>query len=1098
MTARLVAWMGPLLIVSACATQLWAQGNLPSIETSLLAESAQSIADEAKKKGDAKKGALLFHSPSLACANCHANGAGVVADDSVGPHLAKFEDRPSDQELIESILKPSAKIRRGYETIRVLTTEGQVSVGVLISQSDDRVVMRDPSTRRVVTFEGDEIEQAAVSDISVMPAGLVNQLSGRQSFLDLLRYLMEIRDGGPARAQALQPAADLLAVQPLPEYESHVDHAGLIRGLDEEAFERGAAIYSRLCVNCHGTIDEPGSLPTSLRFGSGTFKNGSGPFAMYQTLTHGFGLMTAQRWMVPKQKYDVIHYIREAYLREHNPSQYASISKDYLASLPSGDTFGPEPVELTPWRQMDYGPNLIATYEIGDDGRNFAYKGNAIRLDEGPGGISQGKHRIIYDLDTMRVAAAYSGEGFIDWNGINFNGAHGVHPRIVGEVAFENLTGPGWANPATGDFEDNRLVGRDDRRYGPLPKAWMRYHGMYVDGPGTYLQYSVGDREITERPAVEERVGIVDFQRHFDVAASNQMLKLQVAQFTRMGTSLRYEVSADGRAMILSYEDPKASDESSKERTMIVAVSGGDGAAFEWTVVDDRVVLTIPSSDNVTRFIVHQASITDKPDHPSLKGSTLAQSLVAQSFPSDFVSRNDASSRRWSGLLTTDIEETSTTGPFAIDIIRHPDNNPWYCRMRLTGFDFFQDAQNAAVCDWDGNVWLVRGLGGKKVTWQRIASGLFQPLGLKIVNEVIYVTCRDQICRLHDLDGDGEIDFYENFNNDHQVTEHFHEFAMGLQTDEQGNFYYAKSARHARVAVVPHHGTLLKVSYDGEKTEIVATGFRAANGVCLNDDGTFFVTDQEGHWNPKNRINWVRKGGFYGNMMGYHDVTDSSDEAMDPPLCWITNEFDRSPSELLWVPRGHWGPLSGSLLNFSYGYGKIYVVPHETKGERMQGGMIELPIPQFPTGVMRGRFNASDKHLYAAGMFAWAGNQEQNGGFYRIRYTGEPVHLPVALKAQAQTITLQLSGEIDAASVDVESFDVSSWSLKRTKNYGSEHHDVQELEVASAKVLDDNRTIELTIPKLAPAWCMEIVYSIRTSDGRPLEGKLHHTVHSLE
>ncbi len=101
---------------------------------------------------------------------------------------------------------------------------------------------------------------------------------------------------------------------------------------------------------------------------------------------------------------------------------------------------------------------------------------------------------------------------------------------------------------------------------------------------------------------------------------------------------------------------------------------------------------------------------------------------------------------------------------------------------------------------------------------------------------------------LHDLNGDGETDFYECFNNDHQVTEHFHEFAMGLQTDAEGNFYYAKAARHALKAVVPHHGTLLRVSKDGSKTDILATGFRAPNGVCVNPDGTFFLTDQEGFW----------------------------------------------------------------------------------------------------------------------------------------------------------------------------------------------------------------------------------------------------------
>jgi hypothetical protein len=36
---------------------------------------------------------------------------------------------------------------------------------------------------------------------------------------------------------------------------------------------------------------------------------------------------------------------------------------------------------------------------------------------------------------------------------------------------------------------------------------------------------------------------------------------------------------------------------------------------------------------------------------------------------------------------------------------------------------------------------------------------------------------------------------------------------------------------------------------------------------------------------------------------------------MEPPLCWITNAFDRSPAELLWVESDRWGPLQGALLN---------------------------------------------------------------------------------------------------------------------------------------------------------------------------------------
>ena len=146
---------------------------------------------------------------------------------------------------------------------------------------------------------------------------------------------------------------------------------------------------------------------------------------------------------------------------------------------------------------------------------------------------------------------------------------------------------------------------------------------------------------------------------------------------------------------------------------------------------------------------------------------------------------------------------------------------------------------------------------------------------------------------------------------------------------------------HGLPALVPQHGTLLRVSKDGTRTEILATGFRAPNGVCLNPDGTFFLSDQEGFWTPKNRINWVKPGGFYGNMWGYHDVTDTSDSAMEPPVCWITNAMDRSPAELVWVEseQAAWKPLRGALLSLSYGNGKIFVVPHEVVGGQMQGGV---------------------------------------------------------------------------------------------------------------------------------------------------------------
>ena len=367
-----------------------------------------------------------------------------------------------------------------------------------------------------------------------MPSGQVAMLASRQQFLDLIRYLIDVRDGGALRAKELEPPASLYAIR-IPEYESDIDHAAMISELDSRAFKRGQAIYERLCVNCHGTHDKPGSLPTSLRFASGQFRNGSDPHTMYQTLTRGFGMMVAQTWMVPQQKYDVIHYVREAYLKSHNPTQHFPVTDQYLAGLPKGKSRGPEPSLNEPWITMDYGPSLVNTYEIGSDASNFAYKGIAVRLDPGPGGISRGQSWMVFDHDTMRVAAAWTGQGFIDWHGIHMDGRHNIHPRIKGDVHFSNPTGPGWAEPESGSFVDPRLRGRDDRRYGPLPRPWAHLKGIYHHGQKTIIEYTIGNSLVRELPglaasAKDDPASSPVFTRTFNIGPRSHDMILQVAR----------------------------------------------------------------------------------------------------------------------------------------------------------------------------------------------------------------------------------------------------------------------------------------------------------------------------------------------------------------------------------------------------------------------------------------------------------------------------------------------------------------------------------------------------------------------------------------
>ncbi len=726
--------------------------------------------------------------------------------------------------------------------------------------------LSDDEARQLSAGKGDSVNTPMVNWMPPAPvATLANGIAGVPTRIALSTSGgAEIRD---AWVQALGEA----------------DHAKIISRWSEESLAEGGRIYNMLCVTCHGTMTQEGSMPTSRHFQREPFKNGSDPFRQFQTLTQGYGLMMPMPMFSPEQRYATLHYIRETFVAPHNKGELFAIDDAYLASLPRGmRTLEKQKAGEDPSRQfekMNFGPVLDWTYQVAPN--NIAYKGIAVRLDAGDGGVSKGRAWMVYDHDTMRLATAVTGS-FIDWKCVAFDGSHNTHASLTGERLFANPVGPGWANPQNGSWEDTRFRGRDGKPYGPLPHEWMRYLVMYLHGQRVIQSYIIGDASVLDAPELIDYGQHPIFVRTLNVGKSSHDLKLRLAP--------------DSDAVQI--------------RVSVAALKPESEGGFQ--------VLAIPAGSTPVNLRIAMTKGTD--------AATLEALLKGAQMPLDLGTLTHGGAPRWPQVVTTQGIQGNDDGPFATDIITHPESaaNPWQSWMRLTGFDFFADGERAAVCTWMGDVWIVEGvakqpLGGLK--WHRIATGLFQPLGLKIVNDVIHVTCRDQIARLHDLNGDGEIDFIECFNNDQQVTEHFHEFAMGLQTDAQGNFYYAKSARHALPAIVPQHGTLLRVSADGLRTDILASGFRAANGVCLNPDGTFFVTDQEGHWTPKNRINLVHGKGpteFFGNMFGYHDVTDESDAAMQQPLCWITNAFDRSPSELLWVPKdAKWGPLNGSLLNLS-------------------------------------------------------------------------------------------------------------------------------------------------------------------------------------
>jgi hypothetical protein len=326
--------------------------------------------------------------------------------------------------------------------------------------------------------------------------------------------------------------------------------------------------------------------------------------------------------------------------------------------------------------------------------------------------------------------------------------------------------------------------------------------------------------------------------------------------------------------------------------------------------------------------------------------------------------------------------------------------------------------------------------------------------------------CRDQITRLHDLNSDGEADFYENFNNDAQLTELIHDFPLDLQTDAQGNFYYGRCGTGLEPydRVFQHHGAILKVSKDGSRTEVIARGLRVPNGLCFSPDGLLTCADNEGSWIPASRINLVRPGKFYGDMrvaLGEPKPTD-----FEKPILWFPRSFDTSPSAQIWAPKEGWGPLSGQMLTLSYGTSSLNWVMLDRVGEVVQGAGVKWPL-KFDSGMIRARFGPGG-HLYACGLRGWQTNATAEGALQRVRWTGGAAVVPVAWRATRAGFVVTFSEKVDSqAAADAKNWSIQRWEYKWGKDYGSKEYSVErpgvagrdDVEVTSVELLEGGKSV---------------------------------------
>jgi putative heme-binding domain-containing protein len=134
-----------------------------------------------KTAGNPFEGRVVFNK---LCAQCHKmHGEGK----EVGPDITA-NGRASFDQLLSNVFDPSLVIGADYRPLTVATSDGRVLSGLVVENSDQRIVLKVQGGKLETIARG-EVEEARQSEVSLMPEGIEKQLKP-QEIADLFSFLL--------------------------------------------------------------------------------------------------------------------------------------------------------------------------------------------------------------------------------------------------------------------------------------------------------------------------------------------------------------------------------------------------------------------------------------------------------------------------------------------------------------------------------------------------------------------------------------------------------------------------------------------------------------------------------------------------------------------------------------------------------------------------------------------------------------------------------------------------------------------------------------------------------------------------------------------
>jgi len=173
----------------ALVAALTKAGKLADSKREFTKPELEAFLNDVKSKGDPARGEAIYRRAEFNCLKCHAvAGSGGL----VGPDMTSLGASAQVDYLVESLLKPNAKIKEGYNSIVVTTEDDRVFAGVKIGETPQSLTIRDAEGKEIAISKADK--PTVKPGLSLMPDGLTDALT-RQEFVDLVRFLSELGKG---------------------------------------------------------------------------------------------------------------------------------------------------------------------------------------------------------------------------------------------------------------------------------------------------------------------------------------------------------------------------------------------------------------------------------------------------------------------------------------------------------------------------------------------------------------------------------------------------------------------------------------------------------------------------------------------------------------------------------------------------------------------------------------------------------------------------------------------------------------------------------------------------------------------------------------